>query len=61
MTIVRAGHVEMPERPGKNQTRGIATAKQSAKEVLVLRRRQEPGGSNPVHRHDREEVMIQPK
>ena len=59
MTIVRAADVEMVETPGKNHTGGVATPRQQADEVLVLRQRQEPGGANPIHRHDREEVMIQ--
>jgi quercetin dioxygenase-like cupin family protein len=59
MTIVRAADVKMLETPGKNHTGGIATPKQNAEDVLVLRQQQEPGGSNPMHRHDREEVMIQ--
>jgi len=59
MTMVRAADVEMVETPGENHTGGVATPRQQAKEVLVLRQRQEPGGANPVHCHDREEVMIQ--
>lgn len=59
MTIVRAADVEMVETPGKNQTGGVATPRHHAEEVLVLRQHQEPGGANPIHRHDREEVMIQ--
>lgn len=59
MTIVRVADVEMVETPGMNQTGGIATSAHHAVDVLVLRQQQEPGGNNPIHYHDREEVMIQ--
>ncbi|HEU4327523.1 MAG TPA: cupin domain-containing protein [Roseiflexaceae bacterium] len=47
------------ETPGGNTSRGLATPSRGAREVSVVRQRQGPGGSNPLHRHDREEVMVQ--
>lgn len=58
MTVKRADDVRMLETPGKNQTGVVVGPTQQAEEVLVLRQRQEPGGNNPMHFHDREEVMI---
>ena len=40
-------------------TESLASPGRGATEILVLRQRQEPGGQNPLHTQDREEVMIQ--
>jgi quercetin dioxygenase-like cupin family protein len=58
MIIVRAGNIEMMRTPG-TATGSLASPGRGAMEVLVLRQRMEPGGQNPLHSHDREEVMIQ--
>ncbi len=57
-TIVRAGDVRLMETPGRNHTGGLATPSRGAGEVSVIRQRQMPGGTNPWHTHDREEVTV---
>jgi quercetin dioxygenase-like cupin family protein len=57
-TMVRHGDVQLLETPGRNQTGGLATPSRGAGEVSVIRQRQMPGGANPLHTHDREEVML---
>lgn len=46
------------ETPGANASAAVATPSRGASEVSVVRQRQQPGGFNPVHSHDREEVMV---
>jgi quercetin dioxygenase-like cupin family protein len=58
MHVIRAADVTYLETPGANATAGIATASWGVQEVSVIRQRQQPGGSNPAHSHDREEVML---
>jgi quercetin dioxygenase-like cupin family protein len=58
MTVVRNEELAYIETPGANATVGIATASRGATDVSVIRQRQQPGGGNPAHFHDREEVMI---
>jgi quercetin dioxygenase-like cupin family protein len=59
MTVVRSSDIEMMLTPGGMATGSLASPGRGATEVLVLRQRQEPGGQNPSHMQDREEVMIQ--
>ncbi|HYF62698.1 MAG TPA: cupin domain-containing protein [Herpetosiphonaceae bacterium] len=56
--IVRATDLSPIESPGGNATAGIATPGRGAGQVSLIRQRQAPGGQNPLHRHDREEVML---
>ena len=58
VTVVRHDEVQLQETPGQNRSGGIATRSRGASEVSVIRQRQMPGGDNPAHLHDREEVMI---
>lgn len=58
MVAVHAGELEYIETPGGNFGMAVATPSRGATEVSVIRQRQDPGGANPVHSHDREEVMI---
>ncbi|HET9660314.1 MAG TPA: cupin domain-containing protein, partial [Thermomicrobiales bacterium] len=58
MKVIREAHLEFVETPGANATVGVATPSRGAEEVSVIRQRQQPGGGNPAHVHDREEVMI---
>lgn len=58
MMIVRSSEIDAIETPGGNRSRALATPSRGAKEVSVIRQRQIPGGANPPHRHDREEVMV---
>ncbi len=44
--------------PGGNFGAAIATQSREATAVSVIRQRQMPGGANPLHSHDREEVMV---
>jgi quercetin dioxygenase-like cupin family protein len=58
MNVLRAAETTYIDTPGNNATAGIATASRGATEVSVIRQRQQPGGGNPPHTHDREEVML---
>lgn len=58
VNIIRASEIAYVETPGANRTAGIATPNHGAREVSVIRQRQQPGGGNPAHTHDREEVML---
>jgi len=59
MGIVRRGEVEMIATLGGVEVGVLAAPTRGASEMVVLRQRQEPGGQNVMHSHDREEVMIQ--
>ena len=58
MKVIRGTDLQFIETPGGNFGRGVATPSGGAVEVSVIRQRQLPGGSNPAHTHDREEVMV---
>ena|SRR5918998_6931150 len=57
MRVVKGQELEASGTQG-NFAGGIATPSRGAEEVSVIRQRQAPGASNPLHRHDREEVMV---
>ena len=56
--VIREQMVSLIPSPGGNSTGGLATPQHGAREVSVILQRQEPGGRNPSHRHDREEVLL---
>lgn len=58
MTVVHGDDVRFIETPGGNFGSGLATPSRGAREVSVIRQRQQAGGANPEHTHDREEVMV---
>lgn len=58
LIIVRDTELVPIDSPGGNASAGIATPSRGAREVSVIRQRQHPGGTNPPHRHDREEVIL---
>ena len=58
MSILRSDELQLIDTPGGNSSCGIATPSRGATELSVIRQRQRPGGNNPAHTHDREEVMI---
>jgi quercetin dioxygenase-like cupin family protein len=58
MTVVHSNELQFIETPGGNFGSGLATPSRGAAEVSVIRQRQQPGGANPPHMHDREEVMV---
>jgi quercetin dioxygenase-like cupin family protein len=58
MNVLRESDLNYIVTPGANATAGIATASRGATDVSVIRQRQQPGGGNPPHTHDREEVML---
>lgn len=58
MSILRSVNLNEIETPGGNRTTALATPSRGATEVSVIRQQQQPGGMNPAHRHDREEIMI---
>ncbi len=58
MIVVQRDTLEFIETPGANAGASIATPSRGASEVSVIRQRQQPGGFNPLHTHDHEEVMV---
>lgn len=58
MMVIREANLEFIETPGANATVAVATSSRGAEDVSVIRQRQQPGGGNPAHFHDREEVMF---
>jgi quercetin dioxygenase-like cupin family protein len=57
VNIIAADEIELIETPNGNRGAALATSSHGALEVSVIRQRQSPGGLNPPHTHDREEVM----
>lgn len=58
MTVVRFDALDLTDSPNGNASVPIATASRGAGEVSIIRQRQQPGGFNPSHTHDREEAMV---
>ena len=58
MMVIRESDVHFIETPGANATAGVATSSRGAGDVSIIRQRQQPGGGNPAHFHDRQEVML---
>ena len=58
MIVVHGDELRFIETPGGNLGSGLATPSRGAEEVSIIRQRQRPGGANPEHTHDREEVMV---
>jgi quercetin dioxygenase-like cupin family protein len=58
MIIKRTQEVPAIESPNGNHGTAIATPSVGATEVSVVRQRQIPGGFNPAHSHNVEEVMV---
>jgi quercetin dioxygenase-like cupin family protein len=58
MIIKHAHDTQAIETPGGNHSTALATPSIGAKQISVVRQRQIPGGINPNHTHDLEEVMV---
>src|SRR3954453_1033114 len=58
MTVIRQADLRFIETPGGNSGAAVATPSKGAVDVSIIRQRQTPGGANPSHTHDREEVML---
>lgn len=58
MAVIQFDSLHFIDTPGGNAGVAVATRGRGASEVSVIRQKQEPGGFNPVHTHDREEVLI---
>lgn len=58
MTVVRFDALDFAASPNGNASAPIATTSRDAADVSVIRQRQQPGGFNPSHTHDREEVLV---
>ena len=58
MTVIRQADLRYIETPGGNYGAAVATPSKGAVDVSIIRQRQTPGGANPSHTHDREEVML---
>jgi quercetin dioxygenase-like cupin family protein len=57
MIAVMEKNLDRIETPGLNASAGIATPSRGATEISLIRQEQQPGGTNPLHWHDREEVV----
>jgi quercetin dioxygenase-like cupin family protein len=57
MPLARDAELPAFERGG-NHMQGLATPSRGTAEVMVWRTRVAPGGGPPVHKHDREEVVV---
>lgn len=57
-TVIRSAEMSLLETPGGNFSGAVATAGHGASEVSIVMQQQNPGGQNPRHTHDREEVMV---
>jgi quercetin dioxygenase-like cupin family protein len=58
MIVLQNDALEFIASPGGNASAAVATPSRRAREVSVIRQRQQPGGHNPPHTHDREEVIV---
>jgi quercetin dioxygenase-like cupin family protein len=58
MKLIRQTDISAMETPGGNHTSALVTTTLGAKEICVFKQRQQPGGQNPPHYHDREEVLL---
>jgi quercetin dioxygenase-like cupin family protein len=58
MTVIRQADLRYIETPGGNFGAAVATPSKGAVDVSIIRQRQTPGGANPSHTHNREEVML---
>jgi quercetin dioxygenase-like cupin family protein len=58
MPIVHNDPGQPIETPGGMCSAALATPSRGATGVSVIRQRQQPGGANPDHTHDREEVLV---
>lgn len=58
MHVIHDKDTQTLETPNGNFGTSLATPNIGAHDVSVIRQRQLPGGFNPIHTHDREEVMI---
>lgn len=56
--IIRGADLDLLETPGGNFSASLASAGRGATEVNIVLQQQEPGGRNPRHTHDREEVLV---
>ena len=57
MSIVREAERVKIETPGGNHSSGLATPAHGVERVSLIRQMQQPGGTNPPHYHDHEEVL----
>ena len=58
MSVIRNDQLGFVDTPNGNAAAPVATPSRGAAEVSVIRQRQQPGGFNPPHTHDREEVLV---
>ena len=58
MKLIRNTDISAIETPGGNHTSALVTTARGANEICVFKQGQQPGGQNPPHYHDREEVLI---
>ena len=58
--VTTINHRQSPrfDTPGGNTTTPLASPRVGAKEILVVRQEQQPGGTNPMHTKSSEAVVI---
>ncbi len=56
--VVRQSERMAVATPGGNSSVALATASRGATGVSVIAQQQQPGGQNPAHYHDQEEVLV---
>ncbi len=59
MKLLRFENLEFFPTAGGNESAGLATHERGATEISLVHQRQAPGGFNPKHFHNCEEVMRQ--
>ncbi|GGQ96542.1 cupin domain-containing protein [Deinococcus ruber] len=58
MTLLPQTPRQTTETPNGNSVTALATPSLGATDISVIRQRQRPGGFNPPHFHDREELTV---
>lgn len=58
MIVIRSQDHQATETPNGNHGTSLATPRLGARGVTVVRQRQKPGGFNPTHVQNMEEVMV---
>lgn len=58
MVLIRNSDVTLQETPGGMASGALATPSRGATDVSVIRQQTQPGGNNPLHYHDRAEVLF---
>lgn len=58
MNLVRQDDIVVLETPGGNHSSTLVSRTRGATDICIYRQQQQPGGQNPPHYHDREEIFL---